>query len=109
MSKVKKIHLFGLMLSMMLMTGCQKTVYIDGGQISPRLVVNSILQKDSLFKIQLSKSKSMMDSKQSISLINSAIVKIFEANILKHQSYLKELIFYRKYLPAGYAFKLFLK
>lgn len=83
MTKVKINHLLLLVVFMMLITSCQKTVFIDVGQVKPRLVVNSILQKDSLLKIQLSKSKSMMDTTQSINLINNATVKIFEDDILK--------------------------
>ena len=83
MSKVKINHLLLLVVFMMLIISCQKTVIIDVGQVKPRLVVNSILQKDSLLKIQLSKSKSMMDSTQFISLINNATIKIFENDTLK--------------------------
>jgi hypothetical protein len=66
-----------------MISGCEKTVSIDVGQIKPRLVVNSILDKDSIIRVQLSKSKSMMDSLQSIDRVNDATVKIFEDNILK--------------------------
>ena len=79
----QKTHLLLLLAIILSITGCQKTVFIDVGQVKPRLVVNSILQKDSLLKIQLSKSKSMMDTSQSINLINNATVKIFEGKILK--------------------------
>ena len=83
MAKVKYIYPLLLVAFITLIISCQKTVSIDVGQINPRLVVNSILDKDSLIRVQLSKSKSMMDSTQSIELINSATVKIFEDNILK--------------------------
>jgi hypothetical protein len=83
MSKVKTIQLLLSVAFIILITSCQKTVSIDVGQIKPRLVVNSILDKDSLIRVQLSKSKSMMDSSQSIDRINDATVNIFEDNILK--------------------------
>jgi hypothetical protein len=79
----QKNHLILLVVIMLSIIGCQKTVYIDVGQVKPRLVVNCILEKDSLLKIQLSKSKSMMDTTQSINLINNATIKIFENEILR--------------------------
>lgn len=82
MTKVKIIQLLLPVVFILLITSCQKTVSIDVGQIKPRLVVNSILDKDSLIRVQLSKSKSMMDSFQSIDKINDASIKIFEDNIL---------------------------
>ena len=82
MSKVKTIHLFLLIVFILATTACQKTVFIDVGQIQPRLVVNSILDKDSIIRVQVSKSKSMMDSSQSIDRINNATIKIFKDNIL---------------------------
>jgi len=82
MTKVKIIQLLLPVVFILLITSCQKTVSIDVGQIKPRLVVNSILDKDSLIRVQLSKSKSMMDSLQSIDKINDASIKIFEDNIL---------------------------
>ena len=83
MTKVKIIHLLQFVAFIILITSCQKTVSLDVGQVNPRLVVNSILDKDSLIRVQLSKSKSMMDTSQSIERINNATVKIFEDNILK--------------------------
>lgn len=83
MSKLKITYLLPFVAFLLFITSCQKTVYIDIGQVKSRLVVNSILIKDSLLKIQLSKSKSLMDSIQSINLINDATIKIFEDNILK--------------------------
>ena len=84
MFKVKINQLLPLLaVFILLIIGCQKTVYIDVGQVKPRLVVNCIMQKDSILKIQLSKSKSMIDATQSINLVNNATVKIFEKNILK--------------------------
>ena len=83
MAKVKILHLLILAGFILLISGCQKSIMIDVGQIKPRLVVNSILDKDSIIRVQLSKSKSMMDSTQSIDRINDATVKIFENNILK--------------------------
>jgi hypothetical protein len=83
MSKVKIIQLLLSVAFILLISSCQKTVSIDVGQIMPRLVVNSILNKDSLIRVQLSKSKSMMDSSQAIERINTATVKIFEDDILK--------------------------
>jgi hypothetical protein len=83
MSKVKTIHLLLCVAFLLMIAACQKTVFIDVGQIQPRLVVNSILDKDSIISVQVSKSKSMMDSSQSIERINNATVKIFEDNILK--------------------------
>jgi len=82
MTKVKIIQLLLPVVFILLITSCQKNVSIDVGQIKPRLVVNSILDKDSLIRVQLSKSKSMMDSLQSIDKINDASIKIFEDNIL---------------------------
>ena len=79
---VKIIQLLLLVVFIQLLSGCEKTVSIDVGQIKPRLVVNSILDKDSIIRVQLSKSKSMMDSTQSIDRINDATVKIFRDNIL---------------------------
>ena len=83
MAKVKIILLLLPVVILLLIAGCQKTISIDVGQIKPRLVVNSILDKDSLIRVQLSISKSMMDSTQSIDRVNVATVKIFEDNILK--------------------------
>lgn len=79
----QKNHLLLLLALILSIAGCQKTVFIDVGKVTPRLVVNSILQKDSLLKIQLSKSKSLMDTSQSINLINNATIKIFEGEVLK--------------------------
>ena len=83
MSKLKITHLLPLIAIILFITSCQKTVIIDVGQIKTRLVVNSVLIKDSLLQIQLSKSKSMMDSAQSINLINDATIKIFADDTLK--------------------------
>jgi len=83
MAKLKIIPLLLLLVFIQMISGCEKTINIDVGQIKPRLVVNSILDKDSIIRVQLSKSKSMMDSLQSIDRINDATVKIFEDNILK--------------------------
>ena len=83
MAKVKILQLLLLAGSILLLSGCQKTISIDVGQIKPRLVVNSILDKDSIIRVQLSKSKSMMDSTQSIDRVNDATVKIFQDNVLK--------------------------
>ena len=79
----KIIQLLLLIVFIQMISGCEKTVSIDVGQIKPRLVVNSILDKDSIIRVQLSKSKSMMDSLQYIDRVNDATVKIFEDNILK--------------------------
>src|ERR1035437_5729227 len=83
MAKVKILQLLLLVGFILFITGCQKTISIDVGQIQPRLVVNSILDKDSIIRVQLSKSKSMMDSTQSIDRVNDATVKIFQDNVLK--------------------------
>jgi hypothetical protein len=83
MAKVKILQLLLFVGFILLITGCQKTISIDVGQIQPRLVVNSILDKDSIIRVQLSKSKSMMDSTQSIDRVNVATVKIFQDNVLK--------------------------
>lgn len=83
MAKVKKLQLLILTTCIMLISACQKTVILDVGLVKPRLVVNSILDKDSIIRIQLSKSKSMIDSTQSLDLISNATVKIFEDNVLK--------------------------
>jgi hypothetical protein len=83
MSKVRRTHLLLLSFFILLIAGCQKTVSIDIGQIKPRLVVNSILDKDSLIRVQLSKSRTMTDSTLYIERINVATIKIFEDGILK--------------------------
>ena len=83
MAKVKILQLLILAGFILLISGCQKTISVDVGQIKPRLVVNSILDKDSIIRVQLSKSKSMLDSLQSIDRVNDATVKIFQNNVLK--------------------------
>ncbi|MDP4290235.1 MAG: DUF4249 domain-containing protein [Bacteroidota bacterium] len=83
MPKLKIVQLLQVVALLMLIIGCEKTVSIDVGQIQPRLVVNSILCKDSLIKVQLSKSRAMMDTSQSIERINKATIKIYEDEILK--------------------------
>jgi len=83
MAKVKIIQLLLLVVFIQMISGCEKTISVDVGLIKPRLVVNSILDKDSIIRVQLSKSKSMMDSTQSIDRVNDATVKIFQDNVLK--------------------------
>jgi len=83
MSKAKVLQFLFFVGLILMITNCEKSINIDVGQIHPRLVVNSILDKDSILKIQLSQSKSMMDSTQSIAKINSATIKIFEDEVLK--------------------------
>jgi len=83
MSELKISHLLPFVAFLLIITSCQKTVIIDVGQVKPRLVVNSILIKDSLLRIQLSKSKSMLDTILSNNRINDATIKIFEDDILK--------------------------
>lgn len=82
MSKVKILHLLIVLTFILLSSACQKTVLLDVGIVKPRLVVNSILDKDSIIRVQLSKSRSMVDSSGSIEKINTATVKIFEDNVL---------------------------
>lgn len=67
----------------LLYSGCEKTVSIDTGDIKPRLALNSLIEPDSIFKVELSRSKSLMDSLQSIDMIKNAKVKVFEDDILK--------------------------
>ena len=83
MSKVKILQLLLLLAFLTLIAACQKSVILDVGLVKQRLVVNSILDKDSIIRVQLSKSKSMTDTSQSIDRINNASVKIFEDDVLK--------------------------
>ncbi len=62
--------------------GCEKTVSIDTGKIKPRLVLNSLIEPDSVVKIELSKSKSLMDESQWVEMIDQSSIKIFEDNTL---------------------------
>jgi hypothetical protein len=82
MSKVKLLHLLIVLAIIILGSACQKTVILDVGIVKPRLVVNSILDKDSVIRVQLSKSRSMVDSSGSIEKISTATVKVYEDNIL---------------------------
>lgn len=67
----------------LLYNGCQKTVSIDTGKIKPRLVLNALIEPDSIFKVELSKSRSLMDSTQSVEMISNASIKIYENDVLK--------------------------
>ena len=67
----------------LLYSGCEKTVSIDTGDIKPRLALNALIEPDSIFKVELSRSKSLMDSLQSIDMVKNATVKVFEDDILK--------------------------
>jgi hypothetical protein len=79
--KIYRLLLFSIIA--LLYYGCEKTISIDTGQIKPRLVLNAVIEPDSTFKFELSKSRSLMDSTESIEMISNASVKIFEDNILK--------------------------
>lgn len=79
--KIYRLLLFSIVA--LLYGGCEKTVSIDTGKIKPRLVLNALIEPDSIFKVELSKSRSLMDSSQSVEMINSASVKIFEDGVLK--------------------------
>ncbi|NWJ52517.1 MAG: DUF4249 domain-containing protein [Bacteroidetes bacterium] len=79
--KIYRLLLFSIVA--LLYNGCQKTISIDTGKIKPRLVLNALIEPDSIFKVELSKSRSLMDSSQLVELINSASVKIYEDGVLK--------------------------
>ena len=96
--KIYRLLLFSIVA--LLYNGCQKVISIDTGEIKPRLVLNALIEPDSTFKIELSQSRSLMDSLQSIALITSSTVKVYEDGVLKKTlGYGKEGVYNASFKP----------
>lgn len=59
---------------------CEKIIEIDLGEAKTKMVVNAVLQEDSIIKINLSRSRHILDN-AAVSYINDAEVKLFENDV----------------------------
>ena len=74
---MKRLILISIILSSII--SCEKIITFEGEDIVPKLVINSIFEKDSIFKVHVSNSKSIVGN-GSISNISNASVLIKDIN-----------------------------
>lgn len=67
---------------------CRKELDIDIKEKDKKIVLNGLINPDSLIKINLSKSIGVLESSNSLQFVNNAIVKLYEDN-----NYVEDLIF----------------
>ena len=79
LSNSKKIIIILIFLISLISISCEKVIPFDGEVASKKIVINSIFQSDSTFKVHVSNSKSIIDS-SSFENIENAIVNIKHNN-----------------------------
>lgn len=79
--KTIKNNTYALILVLAVLTtifwSCENPIDFDGEQMTPLIVMNSLISPDSTFKVQLSKSKFFLKDNDTFDPINNANVKLF--------------------------------
>ncbi len=73
---MKNIHL--IIIGILLLTACEKTIYIDIDDKGRKVVVNSIFDADSLLNISLFESKYILDDSWEYSMVRDASISLLE-------------------------------
>ncbi len=74
---MKKLSVLMILVSLMVLVSCEKVLKFDSKYQTPRLVVNALLLKDSLIKIDLSTSRMILDNAQT-STVSGANIKLYK-------------------------------
>ncbi len=82
---MKKITILITLISLIVLVSCEKTLKFDSKYQKPRLVVNTLVLKDSLIKVDISTSRSILDD-AGIADVSGATVKLY-----KNDSYLETI------------------
>ena len=72
-------RLFFLLSILLVYISCEKVIPFDGDVNTPKLVINSVFESDSIFKVHVSSSRSVIDT-ASFNNIDDAIVSIKDDN-----------------------------
>ena len=79
--KTIKIKTYALILALSVLTttfwSCENPIEFDGEQMESLMVMNSLISPDSIFTVQLTKSKFFLKDDSSFDLLNNANVKLF--------------------------------
>ena len=68
--------IFGLMAASLLWWGCEKEIPFDEDEAKPQIVVNCLFDTDSTWVMEVSKSRSILDERSELSLLEDANVRI---------------------------------
>ena len=75
-------HSISLILGLIFLSlGCQQDMVIDLPDAVPKVAVNSIFKTDSVFQVNLSKSRGPLEDTYEITFLNTAVVEIYEGNL----------------------------
>lgn len=74
-----KLHTLALVLSVIspVFWSCENALEFDGEQMAPLLVMNSLISPDSIFTVQLTKSKFFLKDNSTFDPVNNASVELF--------------------------------
>ena len=94
--------LFFLLSIFVINLSCEKVIPFEGDVIVPKLVVNSIFQSDSVFKVHLSSSKSVIDSSSYKNVEDAVIaIKLNNGNVIENLIHTTNGFYLGEFYPSA--------
>jgi hypothetical protein len=97
---MKKLNIFLLLISAILITSCQKEIDFNGEISEPKIVLNSYVSPDSMITAHLSKSRFFLSNETKFEFIANGTINLYINDVWKEKmQYLDNGIYIASYQP----------